>query len=417
MKQVLITLSIVVSFLHVHAQGNLSVNDIFSVIEDRHPQIKSFDAAARSLDEAVKGAKNWEPPLFSTGFWMVPYNPALWKSPSGGGTGMGQYMVSGEQMFPNRRQQNANQKYLQSLSSVETEKKGANLNELFARAKRNYYAWVVIKKKLRVVDQDEKVLDFMIKSAELRYQNNLGKIGSYYKAKAALGSMQGMRILLESQQLQRRIALNTLMNRDPNTVFDIDTSYTIKDDASYVLDTARIAGDRSDIKEVDRNIHVTYLQQDVERARLRPQFGIRFDHMFGFGGLPMQYSLMGMVRLPIAAWSSREARANIESLQWKAVSLNLQKQAMINEATGRAQGIKSEILSGQKQIRLFEESIIPALRKNLQAMQIAYENNTGELFELFDAWDTLNKTRLDYLDQLDRLLSMQVELELILEIK
>ena len=39
--------------------------------------------------------------------------------------------------------------------------------------------------------------------------------------------------------------------------------------------------------------------------------------MFGFGGLPMQYTLMATVRLPMAAWSSRGTKANIESLKWK----------------------------------------------------------------------------------------------------
>jgi hypothetical protein len=50
-------------------------------------------------------------------------------------------------------------------------------------------------------------------------------------------------------------------------------------------------------------------------------------------------------------------------------------------------------------------------------MQLAYEQNTGELFELFDAWQTLNMTQLDYLDQLQELLNLQVEMDKILEIK
>jgi hypothetical protein len=50
-------------------------------------------------------------------------------------------------------------------------------------------------------------------------------------------------------------------------------------------------------------------------------------------------------------------------------------------------------------------------------MQLGYEQNTEELFELYDAWETLNMTQLQYLDQLQQLLLMQVELERILEIK
>ena len=146
---------------------------------------------------------------------------------------MGQYMISAQQMFPNKKMLNAEQNYMQAMSSVEKEKKNASLNELYAAAKQNYYQLIIIKKKLAVLDQDEKLLDFMIKNAELRYKNNLGKISAYYKAKASLGNIQSMQIMLENEMVQKRIMLNTLMNRDKTITFDIDTTYTIKDYSNY----------------------------------------------------------------------------------------------------------------------------------------------------------------------------------------
>jgi outer membrane protein TolC len=399
------------------SQEKLQLADILSAIADNHPDLKGFDAQVRSLNEAAKGARNWEPPLLSTGLWMTPYNPALWKKQMDGSTGMGQYMISAEQMFPNRKMQNAEYKYMLNMSGVESERRNASINELFGEARKNYYQLIVINKKLRVLGENEKVLEFMIKDAEIRYRNNLGKISAYYKAKAALGNILSMRIMLENEGVQKQIALNTLMARDKNIVFDVDTNYVTRDYLSLTFDSTLFINSRSDLKAIDREIQLTSLQQDVEKAKLRPEFGLRFDHMFGFGGLPMQYSLMGMIRFPNAKWSSRTAKANVESLRWKSESLNQQRQGLINEAVGMAYGIRNEILSRQKQIRLFEENIIPALRKNFQTMQIAYQNNTEELFELYDAWETLNMTQLQFLDQLEQLLVLQAELERILEIK
>lgn len=403
--------------IRANSQQKLTLDSIFSAITTSHPELKMYDAEIRSLDEAAKGAKNWEAPRLSTGLWMTPYNPGLWSKQNDGSTGMGQYMISGEQMFPNRKMQNAEQKYMESMSSVEKEKKNASINELYAQAKRNYFEWVIAEKKLAVLDQDEKMLDFMIKNAELRFKNNLGKISAYYKAKASLGNIQSMRIMLQNELTQKRISLNTLMNREKTTLFDVDTSYTIKDYSTLSIDSTTFINSRSDLKAIDRDIEVAALQQQVERTKLKPEFGIRFDHMFGFGGLPMQYSLMGMVRLPMAKWSSRASKANVASLRWKIESLNEQKQSLINEASGMATGMLTEIQSRQKQISLYADNIIPALRKNFQTMQLAYENNTEELFELYDAWETLNMTQLQYLDLLQQLLLMQVELEKVLEIK
>ena len=418
MKQKLfIVVSVLLQSTFTKAQEKLSLEDIFSQISTNSPDLKNFDAQIRSLDEAAKGARNWERPELSTGLWMTPYNPNLWKKQSNGNTGMGQYMISAQQMFPNRKRLDAEQSYMQAMSSVEKEKKNASLNELYAGAKQNYYQMIIVKKKIAVLDQDEKLLDFMIKNAELRYKNNMGKISSYYKVKAELGNILSMRVMLENEMVQKRTMLNTLMNRDKAIPFDIDTTYMIKDYSKYQFDSTTVVNARSDIKSVDREIQLTFLQQDVERAKLKPEFGISYWHMFGFGGFPMQYTLMGTVKLPITKSSSRASNANVESLKWKAESFNQQKQTIINEATGMAEGMRNEIEAKKKQIKLFEENIIPALQKNFQTMQLAYENNTEELFTLYDAWEALYKTKLEYLDQLQQLLLMQTDLDRILEIK
>ena len=182
MKQKIIIALLGFSFaVSIQAQEKLKLEDIFSSVSANHPDLKMYDAQIQSLDEAAKGAKNWEPPLLSSGLWMTPYNPSMWKKQSDGSSGMGQYMLSAQQMFPNTKMQNAEQKYMQSMSGAEKERKNATINDLYAQAKKNYYQWLIAKKKLNVLDQDKKILDFMIKNAEIRYKNNMGKISAYYK--------------------------------------------------------------------------------------------------------------------------------------------------------------------------------------------------------------------------------------------
>lgn len=399
------------------AQEKLRPDSILLLISRSNPALGSYDAQVRSLDEAAKGARNWDAPQLSTGLWMTPYNPGLWKKQGDGSPGAGQYMIAAQQMLPNKKKQDAEVKFMQSLSTVEKEKKKTTLNELYAAAKQACYQWIIIKKKLAVLDQSEKMLDFMIKNAELRYKNNLGKISAYYKVKASLGNIANMRIMLENEIVQKQIVLNTLMNRDKTILFDIDTTYALKDYTGFPVDSVSLVNARSDIKAIEKDIQLTALQQEVERTKLKPEFGIRYDHMFGFGGMPMQYNLMAMVRLPMAKWSSGASKANVESLKWKARALDQQKQMIINEAAGMSYSMQSQLRSKQKQVKLFEDNIIPALRRNFQTMQLAYEQNTEELFTLYDSWETLNMTQLEYFDQLQQLLLLQVEFERILEIK
>jgi outer membrane protein TolC len=375
-----------------------------------------YNQEIRSMDEAAKGAKSWMPPEFSTGLWMVPYNPSYWKK-SDMGNGMGQYMLGGQQMIPNKKKQQADAAYMQTMSSVEKEKKNATLNELVNDAKQFYYEWIILEKKLNILGQNEKLLNFMIKNAEIRYRNGMEKISAYYKAKAALGNIKNMQLMYESEITEKRIRLNTLMGRKAMADLSIDTNYRINGYDDMVFDSTLFYRNRSDLKAIDRDIDLTYLKQETEKQSLRPQFGIRYEHMFGFGGLPMQYSLMGMMKLPLTNWSSKMNKANIESLKWKASALQSQKEMMVNEYSGMAYGMRNELMLKTKQLKLYETNILPALQKNFSTMQLAYEQNTEELFMLYDAWEALYMSQLEYTELLNQALRTQVSLERIIENK
>jgi outer membrane protein TolC len=206
------------------------------------------------------------------------------------------------------------------------------------------------------------------------------------------------------------------MNRNIRELFSIDTNYTWTAFSEVMLDSAALRSQRSDIRVIDRSIEVNRLQQQSELAKLKPEFGIKYDHMMGWARQPWQFSVMGMVKLPLAKWSSKMNRAKAESLAWQNEALKNQQQLIINEAAGMAGAAYSELSSKKKQMNLYETQIIPALQKNFQTMQLGYEQNTEELFALFDAWEALNMTELEYLDQLQAALQLQAELMKTLEI-
>jgi outer membrane protein TolC len=415
-------LIIPVLLLHTSASAQiLELPDILNNVQRSYPSLKMYDAEIQSLDAAAKGARNWMPPEISTGLWMTPYNTGLWNGTKADGnipaqSGMGSYMITAQQMFPNKKYNDANEAYMKAMSAVTKENKQATLNDLLAAAKTNYYEWIVIEKKLAVLAESEKLLNFMITNAETRYKNGLGKISAYYKAKASLGNIENMRVELQNEIVQKRIALNTLMNRNKRKEFLVDTGYVIKDYSTIVFDSTLFYNNRSDIKAIDENIQLSYLKQDVERQSLKPQFGVQYSHMFGHGNAPMLFSVMGTVKIPMP-WSTRANKANIESLQYKAQSLAEQKAAMANDYSGTAYQMQQNIQAKKKQVALFENNILAALIKNYQSNLLAYGQNTEELFELYDSWETLNNTQLDYFSQLQQLLRMQVDLEKLLEIK
>lgn len=398
-----------------NAQNITSLKEIILTIDTANPTAKMYNAEIRSLDAAAKGATSWMPTEFGTGLWMAPYNTKLWRKGATGATGMGQYMLSVQQMIPNKKKQHAEAAYMEGMSAPEKERRNYALNELHAEAKKNYYDWIILKKKLTTLNENEQLVNLMIKNAEIRYKNGQDKLNGYYKAKAELGNIINLKAGLENEIYQKRIRLNTLMKRDKLQPFDIDSTYPVNSFGPLSFDTESL-NSKSDVIAIDKDIRLNLLQQEAERAKELPEFGVKYEHMFGFGGLPMQYTIMGMVKIPIGR-ANRASKANVESMRWKSEALSQQKQVLLNDTGGSIVGLTKDINSKKIQVKLFEDNILPALHKNYEVILFGYQQNTEQLFTLFDAWDTLNKTQTEYLNQLQQLLNMQVELERILEVK
>lgn len=397
------------------AAQTLSLDAVLTNIKTNNPQLKMYDADIQSMDAAAKGAKSWMPPQVETGFFMTPYNSKLWKADEMG-LGMGSYMVGVTQMIPNARKLKSDFNYMNAMSSVEKENKGYTINQLKALAKTNYYQWLVLNKKIKIADDNLLLLEYMIKSMEIRYQYNMDKLPTYYKAKSQYGTLQSMIVMLQNDIYQKRIMLNTLMARDKNTLFEIDETYKLNDFDAIKADTTSLSQNRSDVKAIEKTMVLNQLKIETEKAKLLPEFGVKYDHMFAFGEQPKQFSLMGMITIPMP-WSTKMNKANINSFKIKNEGLNWQKQMILNEAAGMISGMNTELINLKKQYDIAEKNIIPALKRNYDTAILAWQNNTGDLFVVLDAWEALNMAQIDVLDKLQNILSTQVEIEKQLEIR
>ena len=260
------------------------------------------------------------------------------------------------------------------------------------------------------------LLEYMIKSMEIRYQYNMDKLPSYYKAKSQYATLQSEIIMLENDISQRKYMLNTLMARNKSEALEIDSNYQIKDFNFFETDLSSIINNRSDIKAIDKTKTLNDLKIELQKAETLPEFGVKYDHMFAFGNQPQQFSLMGMITIPVP-WSTKMNKANIENFKKKNESLEWQKQMIANEADGMIKGMNSEFLNLTKQYKIANESIIPALKKNYDTAVIAWQNNTGDLFVVLEAWEALNMTQIETLNKLKSILTTQVEIEKQLESK
>jgi outer membrane protein, heavy metal efflux system len=142
----------------------------------------------------------------------------------------------------------------------------------------------------------------------------------------------------------------------------------------------------------------------------KPDFGIRISHMTMLG-MPDQFSIMGMVTIPIAPWSSKMYKTEAQSMSYEIQAMSREKENMKLMATRMINEKLSMLKYEKEQYVNYQREIIPSYRKNMEANLVAYKQNTGNFFVLLDAWEMLLMKRWEQLDKLKLILKLQTEYE------
>ncbi|HRH64773.1 MAG TPA: TolC family protein [Bacteroidia bacterium] len=400
-------LGVFCSWLCQASGQTVSLDSILSAIEKNNPMLKMYEEQINAVENFSKGAKSWMAPTLSTGPWQTPYsmfNEGMW-------------MFTGEQMIPNPAKQRANYFYMKGMGEVEQYGRNAKRNELFALAKTNYYEWVILKKKYDNVLQIDSVLNYIFQVAKNRYTFNKEKLSNVLKTEAELYQIKNMQEMLVYEIQMRNIEINSLMNKNKSDRFEVDTTVLDKHYDNQESDSSAIANSRSDLKQLDATIVLLKLQQDLEKTKRLPDFGISLSHMQSLGVMPNSYSAMGMVTVPITPWASKEYKSNIKGIENNIRAIDYQREAMLNETSGMIASIKTQIKSLRKQIENYKINIIPTYYQSYQSALLSYQQNNEDLFVVLDALRMYKMSNEEMYTIMNTIFQLQVQYEKELEIR
>jgi outer membrane protein TolC len=399
--QIIYILLICLTCATAQAQERLPLDSVLAKI-NANPALLAYDATISAQDAYATGARNLDAPKISAGQYQTPYR----LNPNGGAL-----MIQAEQMFTNPAKLKAKEAYMQGMSKITAADKGNLKNQLMAQARQYYYERVVLEKKLVLLQNTEGLLQYMLKDANIRLTYGKEKLPNIYKAKAELFELDNTREQLNNDIYQRNIMLNTLMNRDRQTAFAVDTNIMYQDYETAIVDTAALAAQRSDIKGISRSIELQQLNAQVEYSKRKPDFGIQAAHMQSYGGYANQYVLMASVTIPIVPWASKEYKANLKGIRYEVAALQQKKTDLLNQAQGQLAGLRTDIGSKKRQLNNYNQHIIPALQNAYKTALQAYDQNTGDLPTVLDGIKSLQAARMAALDRLQELLTLQVAYE------
>lgn len=386
----------------------LSLDSVLQRIDRNNILLQSYNLKAESYKYSADASTAWMPPMVGLGTFMTPYPGQKIMDERD----RGNLMLQIEQDIPNKAKLNAKKRYIESQGNIERANRDITLNDFKAQAKRLYMNWLVARQRINWLQENEKIMVTMKKIEEVRYPYNQSQLGSVYKAEAKIEENQNMIRMQEGTIGKARSWLNSLMNAKGNELFEIDTTYSPEFVQAGSYDTVSLSAVRKDVLKMNESIRSMQLNIASMKTQKKPDFRIRFDHMYPLGDMmPNAYSVMGMISIPIAPWSSRMYKSEIKSMQFNIQSMEKEKSSMLQETQGMLYGMEYEIQTMQKRIRSMEEKVIPALQKALDANFITYQENKMQLTQVIDAWEALTMMQMNVLDEKLKLYEMIVDYE------
>ena len=390
----------------------ISLDSVLHLIDIRNPMLQEYDSKVKALNTYTEGAKGWMAPMVGAGTFMTPYPGQELMDERDKGS----VMFSIEQSIPNPSRLNANHKYFASRASVEEQGRSFQFNALRAEAKTAYYQWLVAEQKIKVLRENERIIDLMLKLARLRYPYNQGGLGNIYKVEGRLSEVQNMILMTLGDIDENQFRLKTLMNFPPDANIMVDTTTRVTYESNQLIyDTAALSTQRSDVRQIEKTIQVMRLSQELQKYQAKPDFKIRFDHMQPIGNMPSQFTAMAMVSIPIAPWSSKMYKSEVKGMQYDIEAMRKGREALLIETRGMLAGMASKLVRMQQQLENYNTKIIPALRKNYQTMMLGYEENREQLPIVIDGWEALNMSQMEFLNKLEEYYLMIVSYEKELE--
>lgn len=408
--QLLIVLILLITFSS--SAQVITLDSVLSAINKKNPMLQEYDNKVKALNTYTEGAKSWMAPMVGAGTFMTPYPGQMLLDERDKGS----FMVSVEQNIPNPAKLNANKNYFASRASVEEQGRARQFNALRAEAKTLYYQWLVSEEKMKILKENERIMELMLKISRIRYPYNQGSLGNIYKAEGRFHEVKNMQTMTLGEIDEKQFRLKSLMNLPLDAQIKVDTSTRVAYEPNQLIyDTASLGQQRSDVRQINKTIDVMRFNQQLQRSQAKPDFRIRFDHMQPLGNMPTQFTAMAMVSIPIAPWSSKMYISEVKGMQYDIEAMKRGREGILIEARGMLAGMAAKLARMKEQLNNYETKIIPAFRKNYETVMLAYEENREQLPLVIIAWEALNMAQMQYVEKLDEYYNMIVSYEKELE--
>jgi len=293
--------------------------------------------------------------------------------------------------------------------------------ELIAQVKEAYYELLYVERALKILQEEELLLDHYERLAQSLYATGEGLQQGVIKIQSELTQLIDRRTVLQQQRQLAAARLNTLVNRSSESEVSVTPAVTIpevKPDLEELYELGE--QNRHDLKATLASIEKNELS--VERAKkeywpdltlsagvmdIRGMESLTGMPVTGSDGGRIGYSFSVGINIPI--WRDKYRAGVVEATE-RVIAERKQFEEVRNQILLEVRDQVIRLESLREQIELYDKVLIPQAEEMLRSTEAAYETGQLRALDLLDSERLLLSSRLmreryraDYLKTLAKL--------------
>lgn len=363
---------------------------------EANPSLQQIEARIRVAKSKVAQAKAYPDPLLSIGLVNMPFSPARFNA-----TPMTGLQFTATQVIPWPTKLSLAGKVAASRVKVTRESLKEARLRLSALVRATALALAFIDAEERITKQHGKILDGLIKVADVRYRVNKGLLQDLLKAKLARSKVTD-----RLQQIARRreaveARLNALLGRKTTAKVPkvkLPTALTLKRTVTQLVELA--ARNRPLLRKWRKRIRVERLRRKLAKTGYLPDFGVSFTYRYrqDTGADPVKgmdfWSVGVAVRIPL--WSLSATKARIQEAEAGVTRERKGLRAALLEVARDVRTACDAIRRLEARLRIFQKRILPQARQVLQASIMSYTTGKVSFLDVLDHERTLFEHETGY---------------------
>jgi len=379
-----------------------SVDSLVSEALQNNPQLKALQSRIKSAEYKSETTGFLPPPTIGIEFSQIPFSKA---NPF---TNALSQNLSVSQMFmPGGKLEAMNAAEKKNIAVVSTDYDSYKL-KLIADIKSKYYEIWMIEHHLALRDETKQLLEGLLQSAQQLYATGKAKYSDVLMIKAETASNNTKAEVNQNELSAAVYEMNTLLGRSPGND-ELAVQHNWKPDSlkySPAELEEMLNNQNPDIKKMEHMIEMNKLEITANNKELIPDVMVQGMVMRMPGGMvltsqtPMEdigmggkteymYSIMASVSLPFMPWSSGKYKNKEAELNASISGLSTERNYMKQTMSSGLNTYLKKLESSDRQIKLYDEEVIPLYRQTLQAQVTEFQNSRISINDVINTMQML----------------------------